>query len=77
MFSSDIGHWDVTDIGDVVPEAYELVDEGLLSERDFRRFVFENPAGLYLRANPDFFRGTTLEKAADVLVESRPEEVGR
>jgi hypothetical protein len=33
---SDIGHFDVTDMGDVVPKAHELVDERLMSEADFR-----------------------------------------
>ena len=27
MMSSDIGHWDVTDMNEVVEEAHELVDE--------------------------------------------------
>jgi predicted TIM-barrel fold metal-dependent hydrolase len=64
MFSSDLGHWDVPDMTGILPEAYELVEHGLLSERDFRDFVFANPARFYTRLNPDFFRGTRVE--ADV-----------
>ena len=36
MMSSDIGHWDVTDMNEVVEEAHELVDHGLITEEDFR-----------------------------------------
>jgi hypothetical protein len=36
MLGSDIGHFDVTDMRDVVPKAHELVDERLVSEADFR-----------------------------------------
>jgi predicted TIM-barrel fold metal-dependent hydrolase len=64
MFGSDVGHWDVTDVGDVVVEAYELVEDGLISEDDFREFMFANPVELHTRANPDFFVGTRVE--ADV-----------
>src|SRR5436190_12859790 len=43
MFSSDLGHWDVVDFGDVLHEAYEPVERGLMSEQDFKEFVFTNP----------------------------------
>jgi predicted TIM-barrel fold metal-dependent hydrolase len=67
IFSSDIGHWDVPDMREVTHEAYELVDEGLISEDDFRRFVFENPGRMWLGMNPDFFMGTKVEDAARTL----------
>ena len=38
-FSSDIGHWDVHDIRLPVEEAYELVEDGLFTEEDFRDFL--------------------------------------
>jgi hypothetical protein len=63
IFSSDIGHWDVPDMTDVTEEAYELVEYGLISEDDFRDFVFANPARLWTSMNPDFFKGTTVEGA--------------
>ncbi len=61
LFSSDIGHWDVTDMSEVVAEAYELVDKGLITEKDFRDFVFTNPVSFYTGVNPEFFKGTVIE----------------
>lgn len=68
IFSSDIGHWDVPDMTEVVEEAYELVEEGVITEDDFRDFVFANPAELYAQTNPDFFKGTAVESAVDALM---------
>ena len=42
-------------------EAYELVEDGLITEDDFRDFVFTNPARAKADLNPDFFRGTRVE----------------
>jgi predicted TIM-barrel fold metal-dependent hydrolase len=68
FFSSDIGHFDVPDMTDVVPEAYELVEHGLLDEDDFRDFMFTNAVRFWGEVNPDFFKGTVVEKqAAEVL----------
>ena len=61
MFSSDIGHWDVPDISAVVPESFELVEDGLLTPEQYRMFVFDNAARLYTGADPDFFVGTAIE----------------
>jgi predicted TIM-barrel fold metal-dependent hydrolase len=61
MFSSDIGHWDVPDMTEVLAEAYELVERGLLDEADFEEFTFRNPAMLHAGMNPDFFKGTIVE----------------
>ena len=63
VFSSDIGHWDVPDMRGVLGEAWELVDNGHLSEADFRAFVFDNPVSMWAGANPKFFEGTTVEDA--------------
>ena len=71
-FGSDIGHFDVIDMTEVVPEAYELVDDGLIDESDFRRFVFENPARLWAEANPHFFDGTSVQHAVAELLEPAP-----
>jgi hypothetical protein len=65
VFASDIGHWDVPDFRGVLPEAYELVEDGHLSEGDFERFVFGNAVSLWAGTNPDFFRGTSVEVAVD------------
>jgi len=63
LFSSDLGHWDVPDMDDVLPETYELVEDGLLSAADFRRFVFGNVVDMYTAMNPRFFEGTVVEDA--------------
>ena len=67
-FSSDIGHWDVSDMNEVLEEAYELCEEGLLSERDFRDFTFTHPAMLHAGMNPDFFKGSAIEEEVDKLL---------
>jgi hypothetical protein len=46
MMSSDIGHWDVTDMNEVVEEAHELVEDGLITEEDFCDYTFVNAATL-------------------------------
>jgi len=70
FFSSDIGHFDVPDMTDVVPETYELVEHGLLSDDDFRDFMFANAVRVWGEVNPDFFKGTVAEKqAAEVLAQ--------
>jgi predicted TIM-barrel fold metal-dependent hydrolase len=72
LFSSDIGHFDVPDMSEVVPEAYELVEHELLTEDDFRDFMFENAVRFWGEVNPDFFKGTVIEKpAAEVLARGK------
>jgi predicted TIM-barrel fold metal-dependent hydrolase len=61
IFGSDIGHFDVPDMTDVLVEAYEGVEDGILTEEDFRDFVFANPLRLWTSLNPDFFKGTAVE----------------
>jgi hypothetical protein len=51
-------------MADVLTEARELVDDGFMAEDDFRDFVFGNPVRLWGETNPDFFRGTVVEKQA-------------
>ena len=64
FMGSDIGHFDCVDMMGVLPEAYELVDEGLMTEEDFRDFVFGNAVRLWGSSDPDFFKGTVIEKQA-------------
>jgi hypothetical protein len=71
MMSSDIGHWDVTDMTEVVEETYELVENGLISEDDFRDFTFTNSVRLYAGLNHDFFKGTVCEAAVDSLFNAK------
>ena len=68
MFGSDVGHWDVIDVGDVVVEAQELVDDDLITSQDFKEFMFWNPVELHARVNPDFFKGTRVEAAVDAFL---------
>lgn len=73
IFSSDVGHFDVVDMTEVLAEAYELVEHGLITADDFRDFVFTNPVRLHTAMNPDFFKGTVVEDAvANVLRQSSP-----
>jgi hypothetical protein len=72
LFSSDIGHFDVPDMSEVVPEAYELVEHALLNEDDFRDFMFENVVRFYGQVNPDFFKGTVVERPAAEVLAARP-----
>jgi hypothetical protein len=61
MFGSDISHWDVPVMADVLGEVYEMVEHGLFTDADLRDFVFANPVRFYTRGNPDFFAGTSVE----------------
>jgi predicted TIM-barrel fold metal-dependent hydrolase len=65
VFASDIGHWDVPDFRNVLPEAWELVEDGLLSEEEFAAFTFGHAVSLWAGAQPDFFRGTAVESAVE------------
>jgi hypothetical protein len=60
VLGSDMGHWDVPDIRGILPEARALVERGLMSEEDFRRFTFEH-ASEFFGVNPRFFAGTRIE----------------
>jgi len=68
IFSSDVGHFDVPDMTEVVPEAYELVEDGLMDDNDFRDFMFGNAVRFWGEVDPDFFKGTVVEKAASEVL---------
>ncbi len=63
VFSSDFTHFDVPDFDDVIPEAYEMVEKGFVTDQDFREFTFTNAARLHTGNNPGFFKGTVVEQA--------------
>jgi hypothetical protein len=46
----------VPDVADVIPEAFEIVEKGFVTEQDFREFTFTNAAMLHTRNNPGFSR---------------------
>ena len=60
LFGSDIGHWDVPDMREVLIEAWELVEHGLIDEAAFRDFTFANAARALQAMNPRFFEGTAI-----------------
>jgi hypothetical protein len=62
LFGSDIGHFDVPNMREVLIEAHELVDEALITSDEFRDFVFRYPVEFWAGTNPNFFRGTAVEK---------------
>jgi len=68
LFSSDIGHFDVVDMRDPLPEAYELVEAGHITEDDFSDFVFGNAVRLWGTQNPRFFEGTRVAREAAALL---------
>jgi hypothetical protein len=53
---------------EILEEAYELVERKILSQADFREFVFVNPTRFYTSVNPNFFAGTRIEAEAAALV---------
>lgn len=61
IFGSDIGHFDVPDMTEVLVEAYEGVEDGIITEDNFRDFVFGNPTRFWTAMNPNFFKGTAVE----------------
>lgn len=60
IFGSDVGHWDVPDTREILGEAWELVEKKLISEDDFRAFVYDNPRRLWTNNNAKFFDGTVV-----------------
>jgi hypothetical protein len=72
LYGSDLGHWDVPDMAAAAEEAYELVEDGVLSPEAFRAMVFANAVEFWTSGNPDFFKGTAVESAARKLLAERP-----
>jgi hypothetical protein len=58
------GHW--------VAERRRRMEHGFLADDDFRDFMFDNAVRFWGEVNPDFFKGTVVEKrAAEVLAQRR------
>lgn len=64
VFASDIGHWDVPDASEVLLEAYELVEEGVVDHAAFREFTCDNVVHSMTATNPAFFEGTVVADTA-------------
>jgi predicted TIM-barrel fold metal-dependent hydrolase len=73
IYSSDIGHFDVIDMRDPLPEAYELVEDGFITSDDFHDFVFGNTVRLWGTQNPNFFDGTRVANEARALLAQAPQ----
>jgi hypothetical protein len=71
IYSSDLGHFDLPDMRDAAYEAWELVEHGLITEEDFRDFVFVNAVRAKTDVNPDFFKGTRVEGEVTRLLDNR------
>ncbi len=69
-FGSDIGHWDVPLMHEVLEEVYEPLEDGRIDTDDLRDFVFTNPVQLWTSANPAFFAGTVVEDAAATVLDA-------
>ncbi|MCZ6872801.1 MAG: amidohydrolase family protein [bacterium] len=70
LFGSDIGHFDVPNMAHVVPEAYQLVEQELMTDDDFRDFMLTNPVHFWGDGNADFFKGTVVEQEATAVLAS-------
>jgi acetylornithine deacetylase/succinyl-diaminopimelate desuccinylase-like protein len=68
MFSSDISHFDVPEMSKVMPSAISLLQDGLMTEEQFRDFMFANAVRLHGGANPAFFQGTVVEQEAAAVL---------
>lgn len=68
LMGSDIGHFDVVNMAEVLEETYEAVEEGKITREDLRDFLFTNPAHFFGDANPNFFKGTFVEDATQRLL---------
>ena len=70
IYSSDIGHFDVMDMRDPLPQAFELVEDGFITQDDFRDFTFGNAVRLWGTQNPRFFEGTPVAKEAAAVLKA-------
>ena len=57
IYSSDIGHFDVIDMRDPLPEAYELVEDGFLIRRRLPRLHLRQHGAAVGHAEPAVLRG--------------------
>jgi predicted TIM-barrel fold metal-dependent hydrolase len=73
VLSSDISHFDVPDMTEVLEEAWELVEDKGLSEEDFHAFSFGNAVRLWASLNREFFKGTVVEREARQYLDKNPQ----
>jgi hypothetical protein len=75
LYSSDIGHFDVIDMREPLQEAYELVEDNIITLDDFEAFTFSNVVRLMGTQNPNFFDGTRVAKEAKAVLAQQPKRV--
>ena len=68
LLGSDIGHFDVSDMASVLSGAHEFVENELMTPENFRDFVCDNAIRFWGETNPDFFKGTVVEKEAAAVL---------
>jgi hypothetical protein len=76
ILGSDIGHWDVPDMTKVMVEAYEMVEDGFITDEDFRDFSFGNVVGMHAGMNPDFFKGPVVEDTVEKFMTEKAPVAG-
>jgi len=72
LLGTDVSHWDAPVMEDVLPEAYEALDEERVDADQFEAFTFSNAVRLHGALNPSFFDGTPCEKEARAVLDGAP-----
>ena len=79
LFGSGIGHFNVQDMAVFLPEAYELVEDELITGGDFRDFVCNSAIRFWGQVIPTLFEERRVaDTAKDVLTKivNTPSSVG-
>jgi predicted TIM-barrel fold metal-dependent hydrolase len=61
LLGSDLGHWDAPDATELLAEAWDQVERGLLTEEQLRRLTFDDPVRAWAGSGLGPFAGTALE----------------
>jgi predicted TIM-barrel fold metal-dependent hydrolase len=61
LLGSDLGHWDAPDATELLADAWDHVERGLLTEEQLRRVTFDDPVRAWAGPGLGPFAGTTLE----------------
>lgn len=69
ILGTDVSHWDAPVMNEVLPEAYELVEDGHVSEAQFEAFTFSNAVRLHGGVNPSFFSDTVCAQKAQAVLD--------
>jgi len=68
LLGTDVSHWDAPVMNEVLPEAYEAVEDGRMDAGQFEAFAFSNAVRLHGGVNPSFFDGTVCEREARAVL---------